>query len=184
MTADCRSGRALTVFIFCRSFEFSAPFPTTGFPGSERRQQTGVSDRDSRASRNRRFASGRKPPRRISIDLISCQRYSTTLSTSCTTNETLKECCLVSKSWVSRTRKHLFADIKFRPAVALELWKILWCQPGEIQRHGRLSRPIPRFFTRPGISLKLFHYPPKLADFRPDFFPAPSRGPGFTHRRD
>ncbi|KAF9643160.1 hypothetical protein BDM02DRAFT_3081141, partial [Thelephora ganbajun] len=27
--------------------------------------------------------------------------------------ETLKQCCLVSKSWVSRTRKHLFADIEF-----------------------------------------------------------------------
>ena len=25
--------------------------------------------------------------------------------------EPLKACCLVSKSWVSRTRKHLFADI-------------------------------------------------------------------------
>ncbi|KAF9642961.1 hypothetical protein BDM02DRAFT_3104213, partial [Thelephora ganbajun] len=27
--------------------------------------------------------------------------------------ETLKQCCLVSKSWVPRTRKHLFADINF-----------------------------------------------------------------------
>ncbi|KAF9644805.1 hypothetical protein BDM02DRAFT_3066647, partial [Thelephora ganbajun] len=29
------------------------------------------------------------------------------------TPETLKQCCLVSKSWVSRTRKSLFADIEF-----------------------------------------------------------------------
>jgi hypothetical protein len=28
--------------------------------------------------------------------------------------ETLKRCCLVSKSWVPRTRKHLFADIGFQ----------------------------------------------------------------------
>ncbi|KAF9645264.1 hypothetical protein BDM02DRAFT_3073690, partial [Thelephora ganbajun] len=27
--------------------------------------------------------------------------------------ETLKQCCLVSKSWVSRTRKHLFANVEF-----------------------------------------------------------------------
>ena len=37
--------------------------------------------------------------------------------------ETLKECCLVSKSWIPRTRKHLFADIKFNSADDLEMWK-------------------------------------------------------------
>ena len=37
--------------------------------------------------------------------------------------ETLKQCCLVSKSWVPRTRKNLFADIKFRSASNLESWK-------------------------------------------------------------
>ena len=37
--------------------------------------------------------------------------------------ETLKRCCLVSKSWVPRTRKHLFAHIKFRTATDLGLWK-------------------------------------------------------------
>ena len=37
--------------------------------------------------------------------------------------ETLKECCLVSKSWVPCTRKHLFADIKFNSADGLESWK-------------------------------------------------------------
>ena len=63
-----------------------------------------------------------KPQRRISIDLISHQRYSTTLSTSCTTNETLKRCCLVSKPWVPRIRKRLFAGIEFRSVAALELW--------------------------------------------------------------
>ena len=37
--------------------------------------------------------------------------------------ETLKQCCLASKSWVPRTRRHLFADIKFRSASDLKLWK-------------------------------------------------------------
>jgi len=37
--------------------------------------------------------------------------------------DALKQCCLVSKSWVPRTRKHLFADIKFRSASDLESWK-------------------------------------------------------------
>jgi len=37
--------------------------------------------------------------------------------------ETLKRCCLVSKSWVPRTRKHLFASIRFRSAGDPESWK-------------------------------------------------------------
>ena len=31
----------------------------------------------------------------------------------CTEPDTLKMCCLVSKSWVSRTRRHLFTHVKF-----------------------------------------------------------------------
>jgi len=37
--------------------------------------------------------------------------------------ETLKRCCLVSKSWVPRTRKHLFAHIEFRSPSDLGSWK-------------------------------------------------------------
>ena len=37
--------------------------------------------------------------------------------------KSLKQCCLISKSWVPRTRRHLFADIKFRSASDLEWWK-------------------------------------------------------------
>ena len=37
--------------------------------------------------------------------------------------ETLKRCCLISNSWVPRTRKYLFADIKFSSASDLESWK-------------------------------------------------------------
>jgi len=37
--------------------------------------------------------------------------------------ETLKRCCLVSKLWVPRARKHLFADIRFRSEDDLRSWK-------------------------------------------------------------
>ena len=37
--------------------------------------------------------------------------------------ETLKECCLVAKSWIPCTRKHLFADIQFSSIDDLRLWK-------------------------------------------------------------
>jgi len=37
--------------------------------------------------------------------------------------ETLKRCCLVSRSWVPRTRKHLFADIRLRSVDDLRSWK-------------------------------------------------------------
>jgi len=36
---------------------------------------------------------------------------------------TLKECCLVSQSWVPHTRNHLFAKVEFRSAAALNSWK-------------------------------------------------------------
>ena len=37
--------------------------------------------------------------------------------------EALKKCCIASKSWIPRTRTHLFARIELRSAVKLELWK-------------------------------------------------------------
>ena len=37
--------------------------------------------------------------------------------------DTLEQCCLVSKSWVPRTRRHLFANIKFHRPSDLERWK-------------------------------------------------------------
>jgi len=37
--------------------------------------------------------------------------------------ETLKQCCLVSKPWVPRTQKYLFAYVRFRSASNLESWK-------------------------------------------------------------
>jgi hypothetical protein len=43
--------------------------------------------------------------------------------------ETLKQCCLVSKSWIPRTRKHLFADIKLDAIRGLRSWKRTFPNP-------------------------------------------------------
>ena len=40
--------------------------------------------------------------------------------------ETLRECCLVAKSWIPRTRKHLFANIQFRSEDELKSWKTMF----------------------------------------------------------
>jgi hypothetical protein len=45
------------------------------------------------------------------------------------TEAALRNCCLVSKSWISRTRKHLFADIEFPTAKSLEAWKKTFPDP-------------------------------------------------------
>ena len=39
------------------------------------------------------------------------------------TKAALRNCCLVSKSWVPRTRKHLFASVKFLSVRGLKSWK-------------------------------------------------------------
>ena len=45
------------------------------------------------------------------------------------TRDALKSCCLVSKSWVPRTRRHLFADVTFRTAGDLQAWKDMFPDP-------------------------------------------------------
>ena len=35
---------------------------------------------------------------------------------------TLRACCLVSKSWIPRTRRHLFARVEFRSSRLFKLW--------------------------------------------------------------
>ena len=42
---------------------------------------------------------------------------------------TLKQCCLVSKSWIPRTRKHLFANVKFLAAEDLRSWREMFPDP-------------------------------------------------------
>jgi hypothetical protein len=51
------------------------------------------------------------------IDLLYCQP------------DTLKRCCLVSKSWVPRTRKHLFAQIILQTEEHLRSWKEMFPNP-------------------------------------------------------
>jgi len=41
----------------------------------------------------------------------------------------LKNCCLVSKSWVARTRRQLFAEVDFETAESLESWKKTFPDP-------------------------------------------------------
>ena len=49
---------------------------------------------------------------------------------------TLKACCLVSKSWVPRTRKHLFARVEFHALQhPVELWKKAFPDPSSSPAH-------------------------------------------------
>ena len=41
----------------------------------------------------------------------------------------LKQCCLISKSWVPRTRKHLFAEVRFSSGDRLKSWKNVFPDP-------------------------------------------------------
>ena len=45
------------------------------------------------------------------------------------TEPALRNCCLVSKSWIPRTRKYLFADITLRVEGELESWKEIFPDP-------------------------------------------------------
>ena len=47
----------------------------------------------------------------------------------CSEPGALKSCCLVSKSWVPRVRKHLFAEVAFRTPVDLKTWKQTFPDP-------------------------------------------------------
>ena len=49
--------------------------------------------------------------------------------------ETLKQCCLVSKSWIPRTRKHLFASVKFFLKKDVASWKETFPDPSDSPAH-------------------------------------------------
>ena len=44
--------------------------------------------------------------------------------------QALKNCCLVAKSWVSRTRKHLFSEIEIASLTELKTWWKVFPDPG------------------------------------------------------
>ena len=49
---------------------------------------------------------------------------------------TLKTCCIVSKSWIPRTRKHLFARVEFHASRSqVELWKKTFPDPSNSPAH-------------------------------------------------
>jgi len=49
--------------------------------------------------------------------------------------EVLRECCLTSTSWIPRTRKHLFARIKFHTPNILQSWKDTFPDPFDSPAH-------------------------------------------------
>ena len=68
-----------------------------------------------------------------------------------------KACCIVSKSWVSRTRKHLFAHIRLRPPKrSVELWKQTFPDPSNSLAHytGTMSfiQPTSASFVNPDVT--------------------------------
>jgi hypothetical protein len=51
------------------------------------------------------------------------------------TTDALRNCCLVSKSWIPRTRRHLFADVKFPTEEHLQSWKKIFPDPSTSPAH-------------------------------------------------
>ena len=51
------------------------------------------------------------------------------------TKYALRNCCLVSKSWIPRTRKHLFANVSFSTEKELESWKVAFPDPSTSPTH-------------------------------------------------
>ena len=47
----------------------------------------------------------------------------------CDSSDALNSCCLVSKPWIPRTRKYIFADIKFSTTKDLLSWKAMFPNP-------------------------------------------------------
>ena len=45
------------------------------------------------------------------------------------TEDTLRSCCLVAKSWIPRTRQHLFANVRFVAREDIESWKKTFPDP-------------------------------------------------------
>ena len=47
----------------------------------------------------------------------------------------LRNCCLVSKQWIPRTRRHLFSDVRFDTEKMLESWKEMFPDPSTSPGH-------------------------------------------------
>jgi hypothetical protein len=51
------------------------------------------------------------------------------------THDTLRNCCLVSESWIPRTRKHLFADVRFLLMKNVQSWEETFLDPMNSPAH-------------------------------------------------
>jgi hypothetical protein len=67
------------------------------------------------------------------------------------TEDALRNCCLVSKSWIPRTRRHLFTDIRFPTLESLISWMRTFPDPSTSPAHyvKNLSVTYPQLFTDP-----------------------------------
>ena len=63
--------------------------------------------------------------------------------------DTLKRCCLVSKSWIPRARKHLFAATTFRAKGDLQSWKGMFPNPSTSPARYTKSLSIKRLLAVP-----------------------------------
>jgi len=75
--------------------------------------------------------------------------------------EALKACCLVSKSWVPRTRKNLFTKVLFRSADDLKTWKATFPDPANSPAHHTLvlsicTPAVPGVDTEAGDLIRTF----------------------------
>jgi len=122
------------------------------------------------------------------------------------TPKTLRNCSLVAKSWVPRTRMHLFADVKFSSPKALESWKKTFPDPSNSPAFHTLTLSVNCYWTMeaadaeengwirafsrvvrlelecytPGVSLPLFHgLSPVLKSLRLTYFRQDSYIPDF-----
>ena len=59
--------------------------------------------------------------------------------------EALRQCCLVSKSWVPRARKHLFAVVQFYSSEDIDAWKRTFSGPSNSPAHHTRTLSISRF---------------------------------------
>ena len=48
---------------------------------------------------------------------------------------TLKQCCIVSKSWIPRARRHLFRWIEFDRPAQVDAWKVTFPDPANSPGH-------------------------------------------------
>ena len=64
--------------------------------------------------------------------------------------DALKSCCLVSKSWIPRARRYLFANVEFSTETDLQLWKTTF--PDSSTSPARYTKALLLKFPQPGAA--------------------------------